>query len=634
MNNPASQIRPEGGADTAQRSRRLMQITTILICALAIGSLQFSLESHWKFSFLLFAGIVLLFFCQWLNRRGAVDTANFLLLSLCLVMAFLFIWSAEGLFDETTLTLPVILVMTGLMASRRHFLAMLGLMFGFIAWIYVANAIGLRHDTPYSFGPTRVINIELILLVGSLMIWIVINDARNSAQDLRAQIQAFHESEQKLTYLSQHDELTGLPNRIYGRAMLDKAVLFAGANNENLAILFIDLDHFKSINDSLGHAAGDRFLIQMAKRLASSCRANDIVCRLSGDEFLIGIVNATDTAMVRDFAYRLSAKVAEPLVETDMEMIGSCSIGIAIFPRDGRDLDTLMTHADMAMYAAKAMGRNVCQFYSESMHLKAEEDLRLISGLHLALSRDEFELLYQPVYRLPSREIVGAEALIRWNHPERGKLLPSDFIPAAEKSGLIHDIGEWVLIQACLQMVQWQREGNAPAVLAVNLSPVQFRRGNLTEVVRNALRCSGLASECLELELTESTAIEDAQRFIDTLMELKSLGVKIAIDDFGTGYSNLSYLQRFKVDKLKIDQSFVKALQNGTGDHAIVTAVIQLAKSLGLSTVAEGIEDESCLQQLIGLECDCGQGFWLARPQPAQQFYDLLNGQQAAPTPV
>jgi len=616
-------------ADEHLRSRRLMQITNILICAFAFGTLQFSIQRHWQFSIVLFIGIGLLLGCQWLCRRGAIHWANLLLLTLVVGLSFWFIWTAEGLFDEVILALPVLLVMTCLFVGKRYFFSILACTLLFNVVVFLANQAGWRHDAPSSYGPSRLINIELILLVGGIVIWIVVNDLHNSLKYLKAQISNYHESEKKLTYRSRHDELTGLPNRVYGRELLEQAVAEARGRHGEIALLFLDLDHFKVINDSLGHLAGDRFLIQMAERLTLALPDKHIICRLGGDEFLIGIPDTTDRAAISATAAQLLTRVAVPLMALETEVIASCSIGIAVYPKDGADFDTLLSHADLAMYAAKQRGRNTFQFYDGSLNILLQENLKLISGLRTALAKSEFILHYQPVFDLSNRDgigrVIGAEALVRWNHPEKGLLNPIDFIAAAEKSGLIHEIGLWVINEACRQMVTWQTAGVAPAVLAVNLSPVQFRRGNLSEIIQHALQATGLNPGCLEVEFTESTVIEDPEHFVAALQELKSLGVKIAIDDFGTGYSNLSYLQRFSVDKLKIDQSFVKRLQNGPQDQAIVTAIIQLAKSLDLKTVAEGIEDELTFRHLIDLQCDYGQGFWLAKPLLADEFFSLLN---------
>ena len=521
------------------------------------------------------------------------------------------------------------LILAGLFVGKRYFFSIFAVILLFTGLVYFCTQSGWRLDEARDSNFSRFFNIELIMSAGGLMIYIVINDLHNALDYLKSQIINYHESEKKLTFRSQHDELTGLPNRVYGRELLEQAVLKASENDGKFALLFVDLDHFKVINDSLGHLAGDRFLIQMAERLTLALPQSHIVCRLGGDEFLVGITEPQDTAPITAIVSQLLAAVAMPLVDMATEVITSCSIGIAVYPKDGEVFDTLLSHADMAMYAAKDMGRNTFQFYDESLNIQVQENLKLISGLRNALVQHEFVLHYQPVFDMVEGKIIGAEALIRWRHPEMGLLYPTEFIPAAEKSGLILEIGEWVIAQACQQMKAWQSDGMAPAIMAVNLSPVQFKRGNIADVIGKSLNQTGLQPDCLEFELTESTVIEDPEGFMAKLQELKRLGVKIAIDDFGTGYSNLAYLQRFSVDKLKIDQSFVKRLQNGPQDQAIVTAIIQLAKSLNLKVVAEGIEDDATYRHLIDLQCHYGQGYWLGRPLAAQEFIALVKSQAA-----
>jgi len=354
-------------------------------------------------------------------------------------------------------------------------------------------------------------------------------------------------------------------------------------------------------------------------------RATDIVSRQGGDEFLIGLTDIGDIAAISTAASKILARLVAPFNLRDVQVSTSCSIGIAVFPDDGDDFETLLRLSDIGMYQAKESGRNMFRFYDEAMNSNILHNLHLTSSLRLALTRHEFILHYQPVVDIVSGRMVGAEALIRWQHPEQGMVPPANFIPAAERSGLIVEIGEWVIKEACTQMRIWQDMGAPNFVLAVNLSPVQFRRGNVEAIVAEALKLSGLNPACLELEVTESTLIQNAEEFINTLAKLKALGVKISIDDFGTGYSNLSYLQRFEVDKLKIDQSFVKRLGGKVQDRAIVNAIIQMAKSLNLATTAEGIEDEATRRELIELGCDQGQGYLFAKPQSAPQFEALIQ---------
>jgi diguanylate cyclase (GGDEF)-like protein len=424
------------------------------------------------------------------------------------------------------------------------------------------------------------------------------------------------DSEASFTHLAQHDALTNLPNRLLLRDRVDQAIGHARRDGRQVALLFLDLDNFKTINDSLGHAAGDELLQEVARRLRETLSDIDTVSRQGGDEFLVALADVDDLAVVSSLAGRMQRRLAQPFTLKGMQLVTSISIGIALFPGDGEDFDTLLRHADMAMYQAKSAGRNAYCFFDERMNADNRERLALELDLRQALSRDEFVLHYQPIVDLRSGRLLAAEALLRWRHPEFGLLGPDRFIGAAERSGLIVEIGEWALGEACRQAMLWQAGGLPRFVMSVNLSAVQFRRGNLGEVVQAALTRYGLSPSGLELELTESILLQDCEQ----LRQLKELGVKLSIDDFGTGYSNLAYLQRFQVDKLKIDQSFVRGLGDNPQNQAIVTAIVQMARSLGLHTVAEGIEDEATRQLLVELGCDQGQGYLFARPLPAGEL--------------
>jgi predicted signal transduction protein with EAL and GGDEF domain len=381
------------------------------------------------------------------------------------------------------------------------------------------------------------------------------------------------------------------------------------------------------------------FLKQVALRLQQSVRSSDMVSRHGGDEFMICLSDDPAIEDASAVATQVLTSMTQPFVLQGTPFATSASIGIALMPDDASDYETLLRNADMAMYQAKESGRNAFRFYDDTMNVKAKHNLLLVSGLRAALAKNEFVLFYQPVVDLSNGRLLGCEALIRWVHPHRGLVPPADFIPAAETSGLIVAMGEWTLKEACRQMVEWQMGGLRDFVMAVNLSPVQFRRGNIETIVQEALTLSGLDPFCLELEITESTLIQDSETFMLSLQRLKAMGVKISIDDFGTGYSNLSYLQRFAVNKLKIDQSFVQRLLNGPQDRAIVMAIIQMARSLNLVTTAEGIEDELTGQTLREMGCDQGQGYYFARPVAAEDFLQAVRvskayAMQASPVPM
>jgi diguanylate cyclase (GGDEF)-like protein/PAS domain S-box-containing protein len=424
-------------------------------------------------------------------------------------------------------------------------------------------------------------------------------------------------AEARIEFLADHDPLTGLPNRLLGRDRTGQAMARAHRLRQKAGVMFLDLDNFKRINDSLGHSIGDDLLKDVATRLKECVRETDTISRQGGDEFLIVLDGLRDADAASRVSDMVLDRLARPFVIDGNELFVTASLGIAIYPDDGDDFDTLLKRADTAMYHAKEAGRNTYRFFTEQMNIDAIENLRLRNGLQRALDRKEFVLHYQPQVELASGKPTGLEALIRWNHPELGLMLPGRFISVAEDSGLIVPIGEWVLREACRQAAEWQKMGLGGLVVAVNLSAVQFKRGDLLRSVATALEESSLDPRCLELEVTESILIRDSERILLTVRRLKALGVNLSIDDFGTGYSSLSYLNRFQVGKLKIDQSFVRDIVSDPNEAAIVRAIVQMARSLGLKTTAEGVEHVDVLDALRLQGCDEVQGFLFARPMPA-----------------
>ena len=428
------------------------------------------------------------------------------------------------------------------------------------------------------------------------------------------------DKQEKLNYLAYYDVLTGLPSRTLFQDRLDQALTSANRHEGRLAVLLIDLDNFKNINDSLGHNAGDQLLKQLATRLANSLREGDTVARLGGDEFVSILVNVASEEDVTVVTQRILKLSAEPFTIDDHELFVTCSIGISLYPKDGEDAETLLKNADAALYSAKDKGRNNAQFCSAEMNVKALQRLTLENDLRQALKRQEFLLHYQPRVDLCSGEITGMEALVRWQHPEQGLVPPGSFIPAAEDSGLIVPLGTWVLHTACAQNKAWQAAGLKPVCVAVNLSARQFRQQDLVELVTRILRETGLDAAYLELELTESMIMHDVEATIATLTRLKAIGVKFSIDDFGTGYSSLSYLKRFPIDFLKIDQSFVRDLTTDPDDAAITKTIISMAHDLGHKVIAEGVETEEQKSFLQLHHCDEMQGYLFSRPVPAEIF--------------
>ena len=434
-----------------------------------------------------------------------------------------------------------------------------------------------------------------------------------------------HASAQRIAFLARHDALTGLPNRLVAEERVVQAIGQADRTQSKVALLLLDLDNFKRINDSLGHAAGDAVLKAVAERLREFARDTDLVSRHGGDEFLITLPQVADADAARAAAERLIESFASPCMVHGDGVSAMFSLGISLYPDDGRDFATLLKNADMAMYQAKAAGRNGYRFFNAQMNAQADDHLRLLAGLRRAIERQELVVHYQPQIELASGRVVGAEALVRWQHPELGLVPPGRFIPIAEESGLIVPIGEWVLREACRQTVRWQQATGLPLTVAVNLSAVQFRRGNVEQTVLDALNESALAPECLELELTESLLIDNVDTVLATLRRLQQTGVKLSLDDFGTGYSSLSYLKRFAFDKLKIDQSFIRHMADNAESLSIVRAILRMARALGLATIAEGVENEAALECLLALRCDEAQGYLFARPLPPAQFEEYLG---------
>jgi len=432
-------------------------------------------------------------------------------------------------------------------------------------------------------------------------------------------------AEQQIEFLAYHDALTGLPNRLMLQDRVQQGIRAAQDKNSQLALAFLDLDNFKKINDSLGHAAGDALLQALAQRLKDCARTIDTISRQGGDEFVLVLPELPHVDTILPVLRKIMAQLQEPFIWEGHELSSSVSIGIAAYPKDGSDFETLQKKADMAMYRAKEAGRNTYRFFDENMNVEAVEHLLLRNDLRRALERQQFTLYYQPQFDLLSRRIVGVEALLRWQHPDRGMVMPQHFIPVAEESGLIVAIGEWVIREACRQLRQWQEAGQPPLVVAINLSAVQFSQGHLEQTILSALHESGIDPQLLELELTESVLIQDGEQALACVKRLKQLGVKLSIDDFGTGYSSLAYLKRFDIDKLKIDQSFIRDLATDPDDAAIVRAIVQMAKSLGLKAMAEGVENEALLEILQAFGCDEVQGNLLAWPMPAHDLAGFLS---------
>lgn len=456
--------------------------------------------------------------------------------------------------------------------------------------------------------------------------WYSISTIKNAQGDAENYICLFSDitetkrSQQKIEHLAHHDMLTDLPNRVLLNDRLEMAIATAKRQNEKIGVLFLDLDRFKNINDSLGHAAGDKVLKLAAHRLRSLVRVGDTVARLGGDEFVIILPSIHDESDLGEITQKLSTRMTTPYKIENMDLHLTPSIGVSIFPSDGETPQELIKNADAAMYLAKEQGRNNFQFYKPALNSRTLDRLKLESALRQGAAEHQFQLYFQPQVDAQTRQVMGAEALIRWNHPERGMVPPNDFIPIAEETGLIIAIGEWVISEAARTLLEWRQLSDHELVISVNISTIQFRQPNFANQVKKLLGTLGVAPKYFELEITESTLMHDMPSSIAQLKSLQEAGFRIAIDDFGTGFSSLNYLRHLPIDILKIDQSFVRDMMSDDASKAIVKTIINLADALGKTTVAEGVETEQQMALLTQMGCHLIQGYLIEKPLPNKVF--------------
>jgi len=450
-----------------------------------------------------------------------------------------------------------------------------------------------------------------------------LNTVRARIQELFEELEA---KNKQLSKMAMYDHLTGLPNRTLFRELFQHEAAAARRSHGGCALLFIDLDRFKAVNDTMGHAAGDELLLGVSQRLTATLRESDIVCRVSGDEFLVLLTQAGSWEQVSVTAERLLRAIQTPMLLTRAAGTAqvSASIGIALFPGDAEDFEALARCADLAMYKSKDMGKGRYSFYQPDLDTAFRSRLELERELLQAIANHELLLHYQPVFDMRSGRLVGCEALVRWMHPQRGLLMPGTFIQTAEETGLIRELGLWTLDAACAQLASWKAAGLHPGRIAINVSALQFRDQRLPQVLQTALQTYDIQPGELELELTESTLMSDTEAAQATVASLRELGVALAIDDFGTGYSSLSYIKRLRPDKLKIDRSFVKDLPADADDRALTEAIVSIAQALSITVVAEGVETPEQRDYLLGLGCSLQQGYLLGRPMPADRLRQLM----------
>ena len=610
------------------KPRRLVQLITAILIAFGIVIVLTLLDRHWLDALILLVIEALVCASIGLARQNRLQLASqFIVVVLTWSMCCLsFIY--EGIRDASVLGFPIILIFAAMFVSRRFFLGLLSCIILFLTLLVVSNLAGWHVNKIEPLSITTLITVITILVATAYFVWQLASDLRFALEQLESENNRIRDALEHIDVLAKNDALTGLPNRLLARSRFEQYAELSKRNGERIALLFLDLDNFKTVNDSLGHGAGDTLIREVAQRLKNSVRASDTVSRQGGDEFLIIVAGQADQESVAMVAAKVIDMLSVPFNIDGLEISATCSMGVALYPDNGHDFDALLKHADMAMYRAKESGRNAFRFYDAQMNTNVIEHLHLIAGIRNALLNEEFKLHYQPQFDLKTGRIFGAEALIRWHNPELGNIPPNKFIQVAERSGQIHEIGSWVIAEACRQAKAWQQAGLSDLVVAINLSPVQFRRDNIERDVISALENSGLSPASIELELTESLLIVDSVQIKELLKRLRALGVHLSIDDFGTGYSNLGYLNRFEVERLKIDQSFIRRMTENSNDEAIVRAIIEMAHSLKLEVVAEGVENAEVLRRLQELGCEFGQGFHWSPALPPDDFYRYVMAWQ------
>ncbi len=624
--NPSEQPpRPGRAGVRPLRDRRLVQAVWACCVAIVASGITEVASERWRNLPPLLFGLAAMASVMLLVRVGRRNAAVAVMIVSVMGMVSVLMWENGGLRDTSVLAFPCLLVFAAMLGARRIYFVLIAAMVAILALLLAANQRGwhMNQVPPVSFN--TLVDLVTVLLVTSVIVWLMANDMHQALDAVNAQNEQMQAAQQRMEMMATHDALTGLPNRSLARDRFEQAAAAARRGEHKVAMLYLDLDNFKNVNDTLGHGSGDALLQQVSDRLGALLRTADTVARLGGDEFLVLVPEVDDVAAVGEIANKVVTGLMAPFDVLGREIFTGCSLGVTLFPVDGEDFDSLLKTADIAMYRAKESGRNAYRFWDGEMNASVVEHVELLSAMRAALAHRDFTLSYQPQFELRTGRLIGAEALIRWRHAELGQISPARFIPLAERSGLIIPIGDWVLQEACAQAQRWRAAGWTDLTISVNVSPVQFKRGCVEASVAQALAGSGLPSANLELELTESLLIQDSLALSESLASLRRMGVRFAIDDFGTGYSNLAYLKRFEVERLKIDQTFVRRLTDDVQDQAIVRAIVQMASSLNLSTVAEGVEDGATLALLGELGCQQGQGFHWSPAVPASEFEAFLR---------
>jgi diguanylate cyclase (GGDEF)-like protein len=615
---------PVAQTNTANRSQRIEQFFWVIELCLGLIFLLYVVTGSYYIAASIAGLMVILSSAYFQIKSQRLDLAAGILIASMSFFTTLYMWLYGGLTDEVLIAYPSLLVFSALLGNRTIFLSLLVFLLINVVAIGGVNTMGWRDNIPSSGDLESAVLISIILLFSAFSIWLLASDLQKTLVRLEQENARVVQSELKIQRLAHYDRLTELPNLVLTEERFEQACLLASKNVGTVCLLNIDLDKFESINDSFGYGAGDLYIQRIANRLKGAVGKTDIVGRQGGDRFLVVLGSVTSDAQISSVAEHILQAIKRPVKIKGVLVTRTASIGVATLPIDGNQFDTILKKADRAMYHAKEMGRNSIQFYNDKMEQNSEHHIRTLSEMHDAIKNNEFVLHYQPKIELKTGRVVGAEALIRWQHPERGMIPPNDFIPLAESSGFISELGDWVMQEACNTCKTWL-DMDLDLSVAVNVSAVQLRRGNIADLISKVLSDVDLPADRLELELTESTLIDESNQQQSMLSELRAMGIDLSIDDFGTGYSNLGYLKNLEIGILKIDRSFVsKMLQDGQ-DKAIIQAVTHIAASLQLKIVAEGIEDKETADALTAMNCDYGQGFYWSPALPSGEFVEFVR---------
>jgi diguanylate cyclase (GGDEF)-like protein len=609
----------------ALRAKRLFQVyvlVELLLCILMIS--RISVEKY-TFAAIIAAAVIALLGLFPLIKKAKISLAANILCSFCLLFCLGALWAFDGLREEAAIAIPSVLMFSVILGGK-HLYKILGLVTVINALVigYV-NSAGLYINVVAEGSLDSAISLSLLVGLLSIAAWFLAQDLRQVSSNLFNEHHILLRSQQEIEHLVYLDTLTGLSNRAASKTLFDDAVAASKENNIPVYMMYIDLDDFKNINNALGRSFGDQYLIEIANRLQNMMSVDDFLCRMGGDEFLLIFNSLATDNDANAIANEIQELVKNPYFNEGQIISSTTSIGIASYPIDGSDFDSIVKKADMAMYYAKQIGRDGFHLYDKEVNEEVFDTLSLISDMRTALKDNQFHLVFQPKILLADDSVVGAEALIRWIHPTHGFIGPDIFIPIAETSGLIVDIGAWVIEQSCIACSEWSRAGFDNISVAINMSSIQFNEHDIVDQISNSIKKSGVKPHNIELEVTESLLLDNTVTLRDTLVQIKKMGIKISIDDFGTGYSNLGYLKTMDVNTLKIDRSFIQNMEEEAHNQNIVKAIIQISKSLGVQVVAEGVETAAVAESLQAMNCQIGQGYFWAKPLAEEKFLAFLE---------